>query len=252
MAELSKPISPGKGSPRDACYDLGVVRGCRGVTVLLAVVLALLSGSSCTQSEGEVGVYVAPAQGGGPDAAIMIPRFDSGGLKPDALAGDCEPGRFEGTFTCNFGLGQSCDQNPGMGGLPLMGTVSIALVANGGEFLTVSGASLEASSSGYMLSGPLIGLVDCRVKKFAGSVDGKYTGPTIPPLPPLTGALFGNVNATYDPTEPALTNGIWCLTATTLSTSLTDPCADIPPGQPGSCIAGSCKGTWTATRAPGP
>jgi len=128
--------------------------------------------------------------------------------------------------------------------------MSLTLVATG-EFLTVSGATLNASSGGYTLSGPLTGLVDCRVKRFGGSFDGNYIGPGIPGLPPFTGQLEGPVSATYDPRELALTNGTWCLTATNPGTSRTEPCADIPPGQPLSCIAGSCKGTWSAAKVPG-
>lgn len=221
-------------------------------TVVLVFASVVLGGSSCTQSEGEVGVYVVPSHGGGggPDAAIMIPRIDAGGLTPDAASARCEPGRFEGTFSCNFALGQSCDQNPGTGLIILMGIMSLTLVATG-EFLTVSGATLNAASGGYTLSGPLAGLVDCRVKRFGGSVDGIYSGPGIPGFPPVSGQLAGPVSATYDPREPALTNGTWCLTATNPNTLRTDPCADIPPGQPGSCIAGSCKGTWSAAKVPG-
>lgn len=229
------------------CEDLGL-----RATVAFVFASALLSGASCTQSEGEVGVYVVPSQGagGGPDSAIMIPPIEAGNLPPDAASARCEPGRFEGTFTCNFGLGQSCDQNPGTGLIMLMGVMSLTLVATG-EFLTVSGGTLDAASGGYTLNGPLAGLVDCRVKKFGGSVEGTYSGPGIPGLPPVTGELSGPVSATYDPRGPALTNGTWCLTATNPGLS-TDPCADIPPGQPGSCIAGSCKGTWSAVRVPGP
>jgi hypothetical protein len=215
--------------------------------ISLAFVCALLGGASCTQSEGEVGIYVAPSHGGGGGGldAATIPRFDAARPPPDVTSDRCEAGLFQGSFTCNFALGQSCDQNNGTIGFMMMGTVSLSLVHTG-EFLTVSGATLDAAAGGYTLSGPLTGLVDCRVKKFAGSVDGIYSAPTIPGLPPLRGQIAGPVSATYDPRQPALTNGTWCLTATNLNTLRTEPCADIPPGQPGSCIAGSCKGTWSA------
>jgi hypothetical protein len=228
----------------------------RRAAVSLAFVFALSSGSSCTQSEGEVGVYVVPSQGGGggsgggPDAAIMIPPIDADNLPPDVASSRCEPGLFQGSFSCNFALGQSCEQNTGMLGFVMMGTVSLSLVHTG-EFLTVSGATLDASAGGYTMSGPLTGLVDCRVKKFGGSVDGIYSGSAIPGIPPISGQLAGPVSATYDPREPALTNGTWCLTATNPGTLRTEPCADIPPGQPLSCIAGSCKGTWSAVRVSG-
>jgi hypothetical protein len=211
--------------------------------------IAFASGSSCTGSEAEVGVYAVPSHGGGPDAAIVIPPIDAAGLPPDVATAPCQPGVYEGTFTCNFGFGQSCTDNPGMGGLILTGPLSLKLQASG-EFLTVSGATLNASSGGYTMTGPLDGLVDCRVKKFAGSFDGDYAGPAIP-LVPTSGKVAGPVNATYDPRQPALTNGTWCFTATSPGTSRTDPCADIPSGQPGSCLLGSCKATWSAVKVPG-
>src|SRR6185436_11307225 len=110
--------------------------------------------------------------------------------------------------------GQSCVQNTGTGGLVLTGPLSLTLVESSGEFLSVSGGTLDAASGGFMLTGPLTGLLDCRADQFTGSFDGTYSGTALPPLPAINGELAGPISSRYEPHQPALTNGEWCLTAT--------------------------------------
>src|SRR5437773_958220 len=136
------------------------------------------SSAACTQSEGEVGVYVSPSNGGPDGAVIKIPHADARAVPPDVARAPCEPGRYDGTFSCNLAIGVSCSNNPGMGGLVWTGPLSLTLQASG-EFLAVTGGTLNASSGGYSLNGPLDGRVDCPTKQLTGSFDGTYTGPAL-------------------------------------------------------------------------
>jgi len=220
--------------------------------VVVAALLLGLCCSSCTNTNGEVGVYVASA--GRPDASrgIRIPLPDARSFRDSESTTGCVPGRYDGTFTCNFGFAQSCDQNTGNGPLMFTGPVSLTFVTvPTGTFLAVSGGTLSGSSSGFTLSGPLSGSLDCLARTFTGSFDGTYSSSALPALPGVSGQLSGPIESGFDPQTPALVNGHWCLTATTPGTSRTDPCADIPTGSPGSCFAGSCAGTWSAIYVPG-
>jgi len=200
-------------------------------------------------------VYSASARGGAPvsDGSVFHITFPDGSLFGDAtMPSECRPGRYDGTFGCNFAFGASCSDNTGSGGLALTGPLSLTLTkGQTGEILEVSGGTLDASSGAFSLNGPLAGSLNCRSGLFQGSFDGTYSSPSLPPLPGISGQLSGPIQSAYDPRKPELANGTWCLTATNPNTSRADPCADIPTGQPGSCLAGSCKGTWSAAYVQG-
>ncbi len=201
-----------------------------------------------------MGVYSVPARGDVThDAGVLHIPYPDAALFGDATTPSaCRPGRYDGTFSCNFAFGAACGDNTGTGGLALSGPLSLTLTeGQSGEILEVSGGTLDASSGGFTLNGPLAGSLNCRSGLLQGSFDGTYTSPALPPLPGISGQISGPIQSAYDPRKPELTNGTWCLTATNPNTSRADPCADIPTGQPGSCLAGSCKGTWNAVYVQG-
>jgi hypothetical protein len=170
--------------------------------------------------------------------------FPSDGAAP---VNQCRAGRYDGTFSCNFLLGASCDQNAGTGGQVWTGPLSLNLTkVPGSDFVALATGTLDASSGGFSLTGPLTGKLDCHTNEFTGSFDGTYSGLLV-----INGQLSGPIGSNYDSRQPALTNGNWCLTATNPGTKRTDPCADLPSGDPLSCLAGSCFGTWSAVYVPG-
>jgi len=166
-----------------------------------------------------------------PDGAVV--SFDW----PETVPGDggsaCRAGHYKGTFQCNYdpSIGDA-GQTTGATPFQVIGPVEFDLAeTQNGEFLEVSGGTINGSTFVITFTGKLTGKLDCQTKKFDGMVtDGSYG---IAPFPP--GGFFqGPTTADYSLVGPALVNGSWKFT---VQDAQNNP-------------QGSCNGTWTATYTP--
>lgn len=160
---------------------------------------------------------------------------------PEAVAGDggsaCLAGHYKGTFSCSYDptvsdAGLSLDAAVPTTGFVVTGPVEFDLAqTQNGEYLEVSGGTLNGSTFVISFTGKISGKLDCRTKKFDGMVtDGQYA---ILPFPP--GGFFqGPTSADYSTAGPALVNGRWLFT---VQDAQNNP-------------QGSCPGTWSATYTP--
>ena len=188
------------------------------------------------------------AAGGGSGAAgsTNASNVTFGWPEGTLASGSCEPGVYTGQFTCAYAQGVDCAANTG--GLPFTGPIAITLVpSENGEFLEVSDGTLSGESAGFVFGGPITGELSCLSRFFEGGTVGKYD---LAGAGAFGGDLYGPLTAVYEPQPPSLVNGTWCMTMTQPGTPQGDPCAQIPTGQPGSCLVGSCKGGWQAVLTP--
>src|SRR5262245_2959068 len=86
------------------------------------------------------------------------------------MAGQCRPGTYSGTFTCDVDLG--------LGMLKFEGPVQVTLAEGGtGEFLVIQNGTLRAddTTQGATGSGTLTGTLDCATNTFHATIrDGIY------------------------------------------------------------------------------
>ena len=190
-----------------------------------------MPGGSAGTSTGGAGSPIAPPPLSEYDAHVA---FDW----PEAI-GDggatCKAGHYKGTFQCNF-VPSLADGGtaPGTPSAPFTVTGPVELVlteSQNGEFLEVSGGTLNGSTFIITFTAKISGKLDCQTNQFAGMVsDGQYG---IQPFPP-GGSFSGPTSATYSASGPALVNGSWLFAAKDAQGNL----------------LGNCPGTWSATYAP--
>jgi hypothetical protein len=170
-----------------------------------------------------------PAAGAGGDDgfATQVPppdpnlTFDWQQTRPGA--GECQPGRYSGTFSCMY------VQAAGFDPIEVTGPVDLVLErAQSGEFLEIADGRLEGFAQlVFGFTAQLAGRLDCTTNVLqAEAVDGVYGfgDPNLLPFGMFAGALTG----TLDRTVVAL-DGDWDLTVVG---------------------GGACVGPWTARFVP--
>lgn len=139
--------------------------------------------------------------------------------------GDCKPGTYSGTFSCDYLL----DPNDPTTAMQVSGPVVFTLMkSQNGEFLEISNGRLDGFAMLFInFTSELSGKLDCSTDSFdAMAVNGVYGFGDVNALP--TGTFQGTLSGMLDRSSLTLT-GTWSLT-----------------GDPGI----TCTGPWMATFQP--
>lgn len=122
----------------------------------------------------------------------------------ETVTGNCEPGRYEGTFTCTY---------VPMGGDPSMGTIVTGPIvmtltkSTSGEFLEITDGTLEGATALIIgFRSQLSGRLNCATKEFGARAEMGLWGIGLA----LTNPFDGVLDATYDDVTSTL-SGNWAL-----------------------------------------
>lgn len=138
----------------------------------------------------------------------------------DTMPAKCEPGRYEGTFSCNY---------VAMGGDPTMGILVTGPIvmtlteSENGEFLEITDGRLDGNTMLIInFTSALSGRLNCATREFGARAEMGLWGPIVP-VNPFDGVL----EARYDDVTSTLT-GTWALNE--------------------MLTMGICSGPWNARR----
>lgn len=189
----------GGGSGSDACLTnqtqpCTCVSGMSGRSVCSSAAIWSL----CDCGEGGSGAFDPGLNPPGNSRADLMWQWE------ETVTGNCEPGRYEGTFTCTY---------VPMGGDPSMGTIVTGPIvmtltkSASGEFLEITDGTLEGATALIIgFRSKLSGRLNCATKEFGARAEMGLWGIGLA----LTNPFDGVLTAQYDDVTSTLT-GDWAL-----------------------------------------
>jgi hypothetical protein len=178
-----------------------------------------------------------------------------------STAGECAPGRYEGTFSGFYASGFS------WGGLPIpvialdpLGGPGLALtlsaVSRGaGEFVeySVSDGYIKGNADGlFPIEGVITGSLNCTTKEFSGTLKGWYSLALDLGIDLNRGFFEGPVHAYYDAATKSFVQGTWNVIESTQGGALAPVTTAFQTGafSPGMLVQNyGGNGDWSATWA---